>query len=372
MKSIILIDTFDLGGAEKQAIQFANYLQKKHNHKAEIWAWKNGNSTAIPIIQKYNLKTNIIPKFSGWAKTLYPLQAKKYIKLFKKAKPDYLLGYTVRPNELLSYIWKKTGAKNFIWGQQGIELNHKYNLPAQIKGIKNTPVFISNSINGAKYLESFVKAPKEKIHVLYNGITDYKAKNTSEYWRGILKLDSVEFSAIMVGHFAKRKDHVTMIKAWKIVHDELKSQNISCKLTLAGNFNNRVQPIIDLAMDLEVFHSINFVGQIQDIAGLNSAHDIHILSSITEGLPNSLIEAMASKKPVVGTNIDGISEALGEQNLQNLSKLKDPKSLAKVILKFALNRDHIQEIGEKNSKRVDNVFNFQKMCDSTYNLLTNS
>tara|TARA_B100000963_G_C22498110_1_gene612450 strand:- start:434 stop:754 length:321 start_codon:yes stop_codon:yes gene_type:complete len=104
IKTIILIDTFDLGGAEKQAIQFANYLQKKNKHKVEIWAWKNGNSTAIPLIKKYKIKTNIIPKFSGWARTLYPIQAYKYIQLFKKAGPDYLLGYTVRPNELLSYI----------------------------------------------------------------------------------------------------------------------------------------------------------------------------------------------------------------------------------------------------------------------------
>jgi glycosyltransferase involved in cell wall biosynthesis len=373
MRTIILLDELSLGGAEKQGLLFGAWLQNEKKCTVEIWHFMPGDGSAKIVCDRYGLKTKEIGYFRGLAKYLYPKQIWEYAKLFRAFQPDLLLGYTNQPDLLLGLIWKKTGAKYFIWGQQGIEAGgYKFDKKADRIALENTPIFISNSLNGAEFLINEVHVPKNKIKVIYNGPENIKPLFTRQEWRRKLGIESSDFVGLMVAHIALRKDHNTLIKAWKNVCNELAPKGIKPVLLLAGMLGNATQELLTLAVDLEIYGNIKFLGNVKDISGLNLAADIHILSSNTEGLPNSLLEAMALKLPIVGTDIPGIVEAVGKENLEFLSKPKDYEGLAKNIIKFASSPELIKKVGEKNSIRISEQFSLQKMCEDHWEIIQNS
>ncbi len=370
MRVLILLDAFSLGGAEKQALLFAEWLQKEKKETVEIWAFLPGDGSAKALCDRYGLKTRVIGYFRGLARFLYPKQIWEYSRLFGEFKPDVLMSYTNQPNLLFGLVWKRTGAKYYIWGQQGIEASgYPFSKKADKMALDQTPIFISNSTNGAEFLKRELKVPAEKVLVVYNGPEVVEPIYTRAQWREKLGVKENQFMALMVAHIALRKDHDTMLKAWKIVVDKLKPQGVEPIIVFAGILGEATQKLITQSVDLGVFPYVKFLGNVTDITGLNIASDIHILSSITEGLPNSLLEAMRCGLPVVGTDIPGIREALGPENEDMLSKPKDAEDLANKVLSLATNPAYIKQVGERNKARIDKHFRLEEMCNIHYDLM---
>lgn len=370
MRTIILLDALSLGGAEKQALLFGAWLQKEKKCTVEIWHFMPGDGSAKMVCERYNLKTREIGYFRGLARYLYPKQIWEYSKLFQSFQPDLLLGYTNQPDLLLGLIWKKTGAKYFIWGQQGIEAGgYGFDKKADRMAIENTPLFVSNSKNGADFLQKELKVPAEKIQVIYNGPEKIAPLFTREEWHKKLGIPSSSFVALMVAHIALRKDHHTLLLAWKKVKESLEPKGITPILLLAGMLGNATQDLISLCIEMGIYGNVKFLGNVKDISGLNLASDIHILSSNTEGLPNSLLEAMDHGLPIVGTDIPGIFEAVGSENQAFLSPPKDWNSMANSILRFAEDGELRKEVGEKNKERIRTYFSLEKMCNEHWELI---
>jgi glycosyltransferase involved in cell wall biosynthesis len=370
MRVLILLDAFSLGGAEKQALLFAEWLQNTKGETVEIWAFMPGDGSAKVLCDRYRLKTRVIGYFRGLARFLYPKQIWEYSRLFNEFKPDVLMGYTNQPNLLLGLVWRHTTAKTFIWGQQGIEAaGYSFSKKADRIAIENTPYFISNSVNGAEFLKREVNVPPEKVMVVLNGPELIGPVYTKLEWRKKLGLAESDFVALMVAHIALRKDHDTAIKAWKIVVDTLVPKGINPVILFAGILGNATAGLLSDVIESGLFPYVKFLGNVQDVSGLNLASDIHILSSHTEGLPNSLLEAMRWGLPVVGTDIPGIREALGDENNDCLAKHKNAQDLADKIIRLALDKQLQAAVGERNRKRIENNFQLNHMCEEHWKIM---
>jgi glycosyltransferase involved in cell wall biosynthesis len=370
MRVLILLDAFSLGGAEKQALLFAEWLQNKKGETVEIWAFMPGDGSAKLLCDRYGLKTRVIGYFRGLARLLYPKQIWNYSRLINSFRPDVLMGYTNQPNLLLGLVWKYTTAKTFIWGQQGIEAaGYAFNKKADQLALKNTPYFISNSQNGAEFLKRELKVPAEKVMVVFNGPEQVPPLYTKEEWRKKLGLKEDDFVALMVAHIALRKDHDTAIKAWKIVVDKLLPQGINPVILFAGILGDATPRLLNEVIESGLYPYVKFLGNVQDIAGLNLASDIHVLSSHTEGLPNSLLEAMRWGLPVVGTDIPGIREALGNENNDFLVKHRDAQDLAEKVIRLALDKTLRTQVGERNKARIEKYFRLDEMCRIHYEIM---
>lgn len=81
---------------------------------------------------------------------------------------------------------------------------------------------------------------------------------------------------------------------------------------------------------------------------------------IGEGLPRSFLEAMAMGKPVVGTRIEGASEALGEGEAGYLVPPADPEAMASAILKILKSLSLREQMGQKGRQRVQELFNLER------------
>ena len=96
--------------------------------------------------------------------------------------------------------------------------------------------------------------------------------------------------------------------------------------------------------------------------------DIFVLSSLSEGFSNSLLEAMAAKKAVVATDVGGNAEALVHKESGILIPARDADALARSISKLIEDENLRKELGEKARERIEKYFSIERMVQTLESL----
>jgi len=114
--------------------------------------------------------------------------------------------------------------------------------------------------------------------------------------------------------------------------------------------------------------NLHFLGGREDVADLISIFDVAVLSSLSEGFSNVILEYMASSKPVVATQAGGNPEVVvpGETGL--LVPPADAEALADAILFFLENKEAALKFGRAGRKRIEQKFELREMIRQYENL----
>ena len=102
-----------------------------------------------------------------------------------------------------------------------------------------------------------------------------------------------------------------------------------------------------------------------DILSLHKAFDVFVLSSVTEGLGTSLLDAMACARPVVATSVGGIPEVVVDGETGFLVPPRDPEALAAAIGRLISDRGLREKMGAAGLERVQNTFSAEHMVRNT-------
>lgn len=368
MKVLIITGTFELGGAENHALKLATYLKEKYNCEIQFWGFTNPNGTLYKRCVEAGFTTRIITEFIRFQK--FPLlifQLVHYRKQIKEFSPDVCISFNMRPNLFNGLVTYFSGVKCRIWSQQSV-INYSFTNFYEVLSTYFISAFISNAYHASEKLQNTLpkRIKQNRFHVVHNGLEPKIPKFNESYWNK--RLNKKEFDCIctMVGSITITKDHTTLFNAWVEVVKECHLKGINPLLVLAGRpTESIVQKLVDFATVNNIVNNILFLGEVDDISGLNRASDIGILSSQAEGLPNSIMEQMAESLPIVGTDIDGIREVVGSDNYGYLASIGDGKDLAKKILLFIFNESQRKRVGKSNAKRIEEHFKLSKMCEDT-------
>jgi glycosyltransferase involved in cell wall biosynthesis len=126
----------------------------------------------------------------------------------------------------------------------------------------------------------------------------------------------------------------------------------------------------NLALKLDVNNQVIFTNYVStaDLRSLLSIADVFVLSSIHEGTPVSILEAMSMKKAVVATDVGGVSEQVINGVTGLLVPPKNPEALAKALLRLLKNRSELLAMEEQSRHRVEKKFNVRKCIESYRNV----
>jgi glycosyltransferase involved in cell wall biosynthesis len=102
-----------------------------------------------------------------------------------------------------------------------------------------------------------------------------------------------------------------------------------------------------------------------DVIGCIKGFDVFVLSSITEGLGTSLLDAMACAKPIVATRTGGIPEVVADGTTGELVPPHDPHALAAAIVRLLRDQERRQRMGEAGLTRVRERFTVERMVAET-------
>ena len=150
-------------------------------------------------------------------------------------------------------------------------------------------------------------------------LTDEQHASTRVRW-------GVPDGAIVAGCVARLvpvKDHETLLNAFALARQTCPSAH----LVLIGDGESR-SGLEALAGTLGVSDAVSFVGELRDGANHHRIFDVSVLCSLSEGFPNSLVEAMAAGVPIVATGVGGILDAVTEGENGLLVPTKCPAELA--------------------------------------------
>jgi len=102
-----------------------------------------------------------------------------------------------------------------------------------------------------------------------------------------------------------------------------------------------------------------------DVLALLKGVDLFVMSSETEGLGTSLLDAMAAARPCIGTRVGGIPEVIADGETGYLVPSHDPPALASAIVRLLKDPALRQRMGEAGLSRVTSLFSVERMVDGT-------
>lgn len=146
---------------------------------------------------------------------------------------------------------------------------------------------------------------------------------------------------ISVGELNKNKNHSKLIKAFGFINKDLYILNI----VGTGLQSSRLKRLIN---NLDLNNNVKLLGYVDNIKDSLLDYDVFIMPSIREGLPISMLEAMASGLVVCGSNIRGIRDLIGENSNGLMFDPNSIKSILKVIEFILNNRNLYSHYGDNN------------------------
>jgi glycosyltransferase involved in cell wall biosynthesis len=140
------------------------------------------------------------------------------------------------------------------------------------------------------------------------------------------------------------------------------------KLAIAGDGPER-RSLEALAARLGLADRVRFMGHVRDPAAFLRSVDVFAISSVTEQLPFSLIEAMAAGLPVVATDVGDIREAVAPANRKLLARSGDDAALAQALRGLLISAELRRSIGNANAERAREAFDQRNMIAAYRRLL---
>ncbi len=220
----------------------------------------------------------------------------------------------------------------------------------------NISVSQSNQDTGKHYFSGF------RSKVINNGI-DLERFDPLLNYADIRSEFGVEDHAVLIGYIAritKQKDPFTLLKAFKkvsLIHDE-------AKLFVVGDGELKEEAEA-LCATLGLNDKVIFAGYRTDVPHLLNAFDIYCLPSLWEGLPIGLMEAMAMKKAVVATEVDGTRELLMHGENGYVVKPKDIDAMAEYLGKLVVGEKLRRDVGHHARATIEKNFNIKAMVRET-------
>lgn len=211
--------------------------------------------------------------------------------------------------------------------------------------------YVANSRGALDFLRT-QGLPEHKLATIRNGI------DLSEWPRRRGVAVSGPPVVVCVANFRKRKRHVDVVEAIRILLE--RGVAVSCRFVGDGPTQSEVR---EEARRRGVSHAIAFIGSCapSEVKTVLTASDVFVLASLWEGMPGSVMEAMAVGLPVVGTDVPGTNELVVDGVTGYLVPARNPGALAERVAVLIADPKLRSRMAEAARDRVRREFSMDRM-----------
>lgn len=351
-KLIIFMPSMDGGGVEKNIILIANFLSKTVKNIYLITYDNKFNNFFDRKIKIININNKSYENVSKYKKYFFCLI--ELLNLFSKEKNISV--FTFQANIYAIILCKIFGIKVISRSNSSPDGWNK-NI---FKNILFSIFFkLSNRIIVNSH--AFKKQIDYKFNInskmIYNPLNKKEILRKSKFkCNEKIFLDRKVFKIICVARFTDQKDHKTLLKAFKIV-----SSKINAKLILVG-FGTNESEIKNFINKHNLKKKVKIIKYTFNPYKYIARSNILVLSSLYEGLPNVVLEALTLKRYVISSDCPtGPKEILKNGKYGSLFKMRDYLNLSKIILDYYNHPNRYKEKIENGYKSL-NRFDFVSNC----------
>lgn len=248
-------------------------------------------------------------------------------------QPDLVLSFLYQANLVTRVGGRVSRVPTVVSSIRNERLGHRGRDVAMRITDRLATVSVTNSASVARTLAQNRVAPRDRLIVIPNGLDlDEHDRSTGDgaTTRRALGLRPEQMVWLAIGRLEPQKDQHTLLSAFA----QHVGEHPDATLLIAGDGRLRAELATE-AQRLGVADSVSFLGIRNDVPSLLGAADAFIQSSAWEGLPNTVIEAMAASLPVVATRVGGTEELVTEGETGFLVAARDGAGLATAMDRLA-------------------------------------
>jgi glycosyltransferase involved in cell wall biosynthesis len=146
-------------------------------------------------------------------------------------------------------------------------------------------------------------------------------------------------------------------------------QQQDCGLVIAGDGTELVQ-LRRLAAELQIAHRTHFLGHVEDVPALLRSIDVFVLSSDTEQMPNSLLQAMAAARPVAGVDVGDVKMIVSPENRIFVVPREDEVALTSALSALIADPARREKLGRLNQEHIKAHYSLDGMVAAYRDLLS--
>lgn len=383
IKVVHVITKLELGGAQGNTLYTVKNLNRERFEVALIAGAGGILDDRAREINDLNLY--FVPELVRPVSPIKDLIAAfKLVKIFKIEKPDIIHTHSSKAGilgRLAAKIYNEIfGLKaKIIHTFHGFGFNRYQKAPARFlfvmaekvaAMISDVLIFVSDS-NLSEAKSRKIGDPKRYV-LIRSGIDIdfFKSVRVDKVLKKKeLKINPDDFVITTVGPFKKQKN----LSDFLIVANLLKSKGLkSCFLIVGDGEEREKLNVIRSALNLT--NEVRFMGWLKEkreVAEILKITDVFVMTSLWEGLPRSILEAMASSVPVCANAVDGVKDVIKDGDTGLLAEPFDTKHMAENILRILKEEGLRKKITDNALKILDESFDIGKMVIQQENLYMN-
>lgn len=339
MNIFFYISTLEKGGAERVVTQLAKEFGKQDNNITIITSFKGKNEYEVP---SYVRRINLLKEKDTSNKIKRNLNLiSKLRKIIKRDKPDLLISFMQEPNVRSIIATRGLRTKSII----SVRNDPKMEYPGTIGHIISK--YLLPKANGCVFQTEdaknfFPKTLQDKSTIIFNQVDEK-----------FFDVDKKEGEYIVsIGRLSPQKNHKMLINAFEKVNQKCPNERLliygkgELKEELEYEINKR-----------GLKHNIHLMGLTSDVPKVLSKAKMFILSSDYEGMPNTLLEAMAVGLPCISTDCPcaGPRTIIDHGKDGLLVPIEDEKELARSILLLLEDKNFYNRVC-RNAKEKSKIF----------------
>lgn len=325
---MFLIRSLDIGGTERQLVTLAVELHRRGRRVCVATFYSGGelanelHEAAVPVVS--------LRKESRWDVIRFGV---RLVKLVRRHRPTVLHSYLPNPNVFAALLRPLFPRLLLVWG---IRVSHmdlsrydwtarlSYRIADLLAGAAD--VIVVNSRAGAAHQRAR-GLPFARMYVVPNGVDvmrfrpDQAARAAIRRELGFSDTDPV---IGIVARIDPMKDHDTFLAAAAAFICERPEARFVC---IGSGSDLAVRALREKAVDLGISGHVVWCGVRHDMAAVYNAMDVVALTSVTEGFPNAVAEAMACGVPCAVTDVGDCAWIVGDSGA--VVPVKDPGAMAR-------------------------------------------
>lgn len=363
MKFTIFCPSLDSGGAEVVSINLCNELHKLSHEVTFICINSNG-------ILRDDLNSNINLISLDSKRSRFAI-FKLYLYLLKN-QPDFLISTLREANIVSTIVFRFPFIKtNLIIREAGLIDLTRYRYLYRFFYSHIIKIFYRKNykyiFNSRGTLESFkelnIISSNHRVTVIGNPVTDANLFTKANEQLDHKWYDDDFFVIVSVGRLHPVKDHLTLLKSFKLVSDNYPQ----VKLLIIGDGPERTN-LMNYIDKNNLDNSVELLGYVSNPIKYIKKANLFVLTSKSEGFGNVIVESLACEKWIIATDCKGgVRDLLNNGEFGSLCKIESEYEIADKIIDFIEGRIIYSK---KNQKKRALNFMKKNITEEYYNFIT--
>lgn len=347
MKIVHVVDSMEMGGAETLVSQLCR-AQRDEGHEPQVYAIAALGALGEQMqADGFPIRSNIGVHLSDSTRNFY--------KLFKSSTPDIVHIHNPTPTIYAAAAARIARVPGIVSTRHSLVapphnrlMEMKYAIAARFCDLV---VGICDATTSN--LKKLGTVPQRKIVRIYNGAALIRKLPMAECPA------KTGFTLVFVGRFQPVKNLPLLLSAFRIALASMPE----LRLWMVGDGSERGQ-LQQLSSDYEISEKMTFWGQQLDVAPFLSAADAFIMSSSSEGLPISLLQAFSCGLPSIVTDVGGMAEVVRLANAGIVVPAANATAMANAILKLVADSTRREQFALQAESTFHSRFSLQVMADA--------